>query len=114
MSGNERGLVRSPETKHWLVRPKNIRLMWWIFLCVLAITVAVQALVEVHDHFEVDGLFGFNAAYGFLTCVAMVIVAKVLGWWLKRPDDYYPQEKLFLWMATPESSVQPDREEIDV
>ena len=114
MSEKNTWLVRPPEKKHWLVRPENIRRMWLIFLGVLGATVAVQALVEVHDYFVVDGLFGFSAAYGFLTCVAMVIAAKILGWWLKRPDDYYPEEQLFLWTAGPESPEQPDHEKIDV
>lgn len=32
---------------------------------------------------------GFYAAWGFLSCVALVALARLLGWWLKRPDDYY-------------------------
>ena len=106
-------LARPPEKKHWLVRPENIRLMWWIFLGVLAATVLVQAVVPVHDYFGIDGLFGFQAAYGFLSCVAMVLVAKVLGWWLKRPEDYYPHESLFLWTATPDDPERPKYEKID-
>ncbi len=40
-------------------------------------------------YFGLDGWFGFSAAYGLLTCVAMIIVAKVLGIFLKRRDSYY-------------------------
>ncbi len=36
-----------------------------------------------------DGWFAFGAIYGFLSCLAMVLFAKVLGWWLKRPENYY-------------------------
>jgi ABC-type polysaccharide/polyol phosphate export permease len=43
----------------------------------------------VHGHFGVDGWLGFNAAFGFLACVAMVLFAKVLGWLVKRPEHYY-------------------------
>ena len=38
---------------------------------------------------QIDGWFGFAAAYGFLCCAAMVLVAKGLGVFLKRPDNYY-------------------------
>lgn len=74
---------------HWLVRPATIRKLWWIFGAVLAITVLAQFFVHVHAYFGVDAWPGFNAAYGFLTCVAMVVFAKLLGFVLKRPVDYY-------------------------
>lgn len=35
---------------------------------------------------------GFYAAFGFLACVALVVLARILGWWLKRPDDYYGKQ----------------------
>lgn len=93
-SENRYAIVRR---KHWLQRPETIRKLWWIFWGILALTVVAQLGVEVHDHFGADGFFGFSALYGFTTCVAMVVVAKILGWWLKRDDTYYPEENLFLW-----------------
>ncbi|MEX1197253.1 MAG: hypothetical protein WEB57_05270 [Pseudohongiellaceae bacterium] len=74
---------------HWLVRPSTIRRLWWIFGAVLALTVLAQLPVEVHDYFGVDGWFAFYALFGFLSCVAMVVFAKLLGYVLKRPDSYY-------------------------
>lgn len=81
-----------PDSDHWLVRPKSIRLLWWIFGAILALTVAGQLFVQFHAYFKVDGWFGFYAIYGFVTCVAMVVGAKLLGFALKRPDDYYAHE----------------------
>jgi hypothetical protein len=109
--------------KHWLQRPENIAKLWRVFLGILTLTVLSQVLIEVHDHFGIDGTFGFSAFYGFFACVAMVIVAKIMGWWLKRPDDYYPDEHLFLWSApmakvtdwVPEEGVELEEgEEADV
>ena len=74
---------------HWLVRQKTIKLLWWLFSIILALTVLVQLIVHVHDYFTVDGWFGFNAVYGFVSCLAMVVFAKLLGMFLKRPDTYY-------------------------
>lgn len=81
-----------PDSDHWLVRPRTIRLLWWIFGAILALTVAGQFFIHFHAYFEVDGWFGFYAIYGFLTCVGMVVLAKLLGLVLKRPDDYYFRE----------------------
>ena len=77
------------KSDHWLVRPKTIRLLWIILWVVLAITVLLQLVIEVKGYFGIDGWLGFGAAYGFLTCLAMVLVAKGLGFILKRDENYY-------------------------
>lgn len=74
---------------HWLVRPATIRKLWWAFSIVLALTVAAQFFVYVKGYFDADGWFGFGAAFGFASCLAMVLVAKALGFVLKRGQDYY-------------------------
>ena len=64
-------------------------MIWKIFIAVLALTVAAQLLVESHPHFAVEGLFAWNALYGFLACAVLILLAKALGLLLKRRDDYY-------------------------
>lgn len=81
------------ENRHWLTRPATIRRLWWLFAVVLALTVAAQLGVHIHEHFGADGLFGFYAAFGFGSCVVMVVFAKLLGFVLKRPDDYYKDDR---------------------
>ena len=76
----------------WLARAESVRLLWRIFWAVLAITVALQLVFKVKGYFGIDGWFGFGAAFGFLACVAMVLVAKVLGFALKRDENYYRAE----------------------
>jgi hypothetical protein len=77
--------------KHWLTRPETIKKLWWFFILVLAATVASEFFVAHEAHFGLDGTFGFNAWYGFLTCAAMILVAKLIGLVLKRPDTYYEE-----------------------
>lgn len=74
---------------HWLDHPANVKRLYRGFLVVLALTVLAELLVHLHPHFEVDALFGFNAWFGFLACLAMIVVAKGLALVLKRPDTYY-------------------------
>ncbi|MAZ71495.1 MAG: hypothetical protein CMK45_13125 [Porticoccus sp.] len=59
---------------------------------ILAATVVVQLFVSVHGHFVFDGWFGFSAAFGFVSCALMVVFAKLLGYLLKRPDNYYDDD----------------------
>lgn len=77
--------------KHWLVHPETIKKLWIGGCAILALTVVGQLLVELHPHFEFEGWFAFNAVFGFLSCVAMVLFAKVLGNLLKRKDSYYDE-----------------------
>jgi hypothetical protein len=85
--------VKAPdEPAHWLVNPKTIRSIWILFGVVLALTVAGDFFVHPHGHFGIDATFGFYAWIGLLTCLGMILLAKALGIFLKRPDDYYESE----------------------
>jgi len=79
------------EQKHWLVRPATIRLLWRWGIGILVVLVLGDFFVHPHEYFGIDGTFGFNSWYGFSTCVAMVLVAKGLGLFLKRKDTYYDE-----------------------
>ncbi len=76
----------------WLARPASIRLLWRVFWAVLALTVAAQIVIKVKGYFGIDGWFAFGAIYGFLSCLAMVLFAKGLGYLLKRDESYYRAE----------------------
>lgn len=89
-SDNDRNESMNPNNDDaWLARPSTIRLLWRVFAVVLAVSVAVQLLFKVKGYFGVDGWLGFGAVFGFLSCLAMVLFAKLLGWFLKRGEDYY-------------------------
>ena len=81
------------QTDHWLARPSTIKLLWRIFIVVLVVLVLAQALIYVKGYFGVDRWFGFGAVFGFLSCLAMVLFAKGLGYLLKRPEDYYERRR---------------------
>lgn len=85
--------MKSPanETPHWLDHPANVKRLYRGFQVVLALTVLAELVVHLHPHFSIEALFGFNAWFGFLACLAMIIVAKGLALVLKRPDTYYDQ-----------------------
>lgn len=78
--------------EHWLDDPSNVRKLWRGFLVILALTVVAGYFVDLHPHFEIERWFGFSAAYGFVTCLLMIVGAKVLGIFLKRGDAYYAKD----------------------
>lgn len=77
------------DNDHWLVRPGTIRKIWQVGIAMLTALVLLELLIKVKGYFGVDEWLGFGAAFGFLSCVVMVLVAKVLGFVLKRDEDYY-------------------------
>jgi hypothetical protein len=95
---------------HWLTRPATIRWLWILFGVVLAGTVALQWVIPVKGKFVLDGTFAFGAWFGFGACVAMVLAAKVLGWVLKRPENYYGDRLEDLSGSTVPPSI-PDADE---
>ncbi len=78
--------------EHWLRRPETIRWLWRIFMIVLAATVVAELFIHRHAHFSIDALFAFHAWYGLGTCAVMIVLAKALGFLLKRKDTYYDDQ----------------------
>jgi sterol desaturase/sphingolipid hydroxylase (fatty acid hydroxylase superfamily) len=76
---------------HWLVRPSTIRKLWIGTGIVLTLLVLAQTVIYVKGYFGFDAGVGFGAVYGFVSCLVMVLVAKFLGLFLKRPQDYYDE-----------------------
>ncbi|MEM7246409.1 MAG: hypothetical protein AAF533_13750 [Acidobacteriota bacterium] len=65
------------------------RVFWLVTAVLLTLSLVGWFFVKHHDTFPGQNVFGFDAAYGFLTCVAMIAGAKLLGKVIQRPDDYY-------------------------
>jgi hypothetical protein len=80
--------------RHWLYRPENLLKLWAIQIGILLLALLPELFLDHHPHlpgsdFTLDTGFGFFAWYGFLCCAGMVVLAKVLGIFLKRRDTYY-------------------------
>jgi len=55
----------------------------------LILTVIAELFFSLHPHFSVTELFAFHAVFGFLSCVAMILFARLLGFFIKRGEGYY-------------------------
>jgi hypothetical protein len=74
----------------WLDDPQNIRKVRMIFYMLLALTVLPDFFLHKHTLFyHVEAWPGFYAAGGFLSCAVIIVVSKLLGFLLKREEDYY-------------------------
>jgi hypothetical protein len=64
-------------------------LLWTLFALVLASTVGAEFFVSEPAHEGLAHTFGFGAWFGFGACAALILFAKAIGVFLKRPDNYY-------------------------
>lgn len=77
------------EKRYWLDDMRNVdRLVYGLYvLC--GLLVVIDIFVPKHGPFAIEHIFGFYAWYGFISCVALVLVAKQLRRFVMRPEDYY-------------------------
>lgn len=81
-------------TKHWLYRRQNRPKLWIILVVILLAVLLPDFFIHPHHNFEdqgvlVDGSWGFYGWYGFISCVVMVVLAKLIGIFLKRKESFY-------------------------
>ena len=77
------------EPPRFLDRPSNMKRIRWTFYALCAALVVLDLVVHRHAAHPWEGLFGFHAVYGFVACVALVLVAKQMRRLLMRREDYY-------------------------
>lgn len=71
--------------------PKNVKRLLNVFYAALAVLLIADFFVTKHADFPWDGNVNFFAAYGFFSCVLLILVAKVLRLFLKRDEAYYEE-----------------------
>lgn len=71
-------------------RTKTLR---WIMFGILALLVILDVIIPAkYERFPWDGIGGFGAVYGFVSCVLIIVVSKALGYaLLYRREDYYDE-----------------------
>lgn len=79
------------EPQHWLVKPTTIKLLWVGGIALLAFVTWLGTTVHPHATFGIEGTLAFNSWYGFVTCLGMVVFAKLLGLVLSKKDTYYDE-----------------------
>lgn len=69
----------------------------WIILAIpLALLLIAEFFVHHHPYFEAQGIhldatFAFYGWFSLLSALVLVVLAKVLGIFLKRKDSYYDE-----------------------
>ncbi len=69
--------------------PKNVKRFLYVFYASLVVLLVIDLFIPKHPHFPWEGAPGFFAAYGFVSCVALIFIAKLLRRIVRRDEDYY-------------------------
>jgi uncharacterized membrane protein len=77
------------EHPRWLDRPDNVRKVVYALYAVCALLFAADLFYVKEPHFAFEKGFGFYALFGFVGCVLLVLLARLLRRWVKRAEDYY-------------------------
>ena len=83
---------QAEQEKDFLERPSTLRILWGILWAVCGLTLVPELFLSRSAHFGVDGMYGFYALLGFVSCALLIIVSKLAGHFLKRDEDYYNRE----------------------
>ena len=68
---------------------KNRRKVRQYFYISLGILLIVDFFIPKHGHFPWESAPEFFAVYGFVACVSLIFVAKLLRLLVRRKEDYY-------------------------
>ena len=70
-------------------KPQNIKRFLYLFFASLAALLIVDLFIHKHAEFPWEGALDFFAAYGFISCVLLIFIAKILRLIIKRDEHYY-------------------------
>jgi hypothetical protein len=81
--------AKSVKKRYWLDKRRNVDRLVHAFYVICAFLIVVDVFVPKHGPFALEHVFGFYGLFGFLACVALVLIAKQLRRILIRPENYY-------------------------
>jgi hypothetical protein len=77
------------ERNYWLDDRRNVDQLVRGFYIVCGLLLAIDVFVPKHGPFAIEHVFGFYGVFGFVACVALVLIAKQLRRVLMRSENYY-------------------------
>lgn len=79
----------SNSKQYWLDRSENVTKLYRGLWAVGVVLVVLDLFLHKHEEFGFAAWFAFYGVFGFIACVALVLIAKKLRDVLMRPENYY-------------------------
>ncbi len=81
----------TPSDPSFFDKLKNIRIIMYSFYALCIILVALEFIVHRHIYLSFDEIPAFYAIYGFVACVVLVVIAKLMRHVVMRNEHYYDE-----------------------
>jgi len=72
-------------------KPQNVSRLLKGFYAICILLVIADFVVHRHISLDWEKIPAFYALYGFIACVILVVIAKVIRKYLMRKEDYYDE-----------------------
>ncbi|MBF0229527.1 MAG: hypothetical protein HQK63_08065 [Desulfamplus sp.] len=70
-------------------KPQNVKIVLTFFFSLLVILFVADFFIHKHGHFPWEDWHSFYAVFGFVACVMVIFIAKLLRLFTKRDERYY-------------------------
>ncbi|MBC8341489.1 MAG: hypothetical protein H8E63_07515 [Proteobacteria bacterium] len=77
------------EKPGWFDKPSNVNKIVWTLVAMCIASVVADFFYQKDAHYDFQAYPGFDAVYGFVSFVFLVLVAKQLRKIVMRDEDYY-------------------------
>jgi hypothetical protein len=82
-------MTKHEQKKHLFDNPNNVSLLLRVFYTICAVLFILDFVLHRHVTHSWENLPGFYAIFGFVACVALVLIANQMRKVLMRKEDYY-------------------------
>ena len=73
----------------WVDKPGSANKIFWGLAIFCGLLFLADFTYKKYGHFEVESFRGFYGLYGFVMFTLLILAAKTLRIFIKRPEDYY-------------------------
>ena len=80
---------KKDEKIYFFDKPENIKRVLYVFYTLCVILVLADFVIHRHVILVWENIPAFYAIYGFVACVSLVVVAKLIRKVVMRKEDYY-------------------------
>lgn len=84
-------MTDTTEKKHLFDNPRNVERLLRVFYATCILLVVVDFFVHRHIVMAWEKLPAFYALYGFVACVLLVVLAKLMRKVVMRKEEYYDE-----------------------
>ncbi len=76
-----------------MLRKYPTKLLWWVYFVSMGLSLLLHPWLLrseiLHHHYSFQYLPEFFAAFGLVGCMLLILVAKGVGFFISKDEDYY-------------------------